>query len=63
MPALVDSKSVAKRFGVSIETVRAWTRQGRIPCIRVNRATVRYSLQEVEKAIEKPIRRNDEVRL
>lgn len=55
MAKLVDAKALARRFGVSVDTVRAWTRQRRIPCLRINRGVVRYSIDAVERAIERPV--------
>ena len=54
MSELVDTKTVAEHLGVTVETVRAWVRQNRIPCIRPSRRTIRFRLCEVERAITKP---------
>ena len=51
MSELVDAHAVAARFGVKVATVYAWTRQGRIPCVRPTRSTIRYLMQEVEGAL------------
>ncbi len=48
---LVDSQALARHFGVGIETVRNWVRDGRVPCIRPTRKTVRFDLAEVERAV------------
>lgn len=58
MTELVDARVVAERFAVKPETVRTWTRQGRIPCIRPTRTTVRYDMADVEKALRRPRTRN-----
>ena len=56
MSNLVDAQTVADRFGVKVVTVLAWTRQGRIPCIRPTQTTVRYSRAKVERALSRPAR-------
>jgi excisionase family DNA binding protein len=48
---LLTSKDLAARFGVSVETVRGWVRDGRIPCIRASRKIVRFRIDEVEDAL------------
>ena len=48
---LFTSKDIAQRFGVKVETVRAWVRDGRIPCIRASRKIVRFRIEEVEAAL------------
>ena len=53
---LADVGKAAKHFGVHPETLRMWVRQGRIPCIRPTRKTIRFDLKEVDKALSKPIR-------
>lgn len=56
MEKLVTAKNIAERFGVTIDTVYSWTRQGRIPCIKPSPGTVRYDLIEVERALHRPPR-------
>ncbi len=51
---LVTADEVAERFGVSVGTVNQWVRQRRIPCIRPTRKTVRFRLDDVERAITTP---------
>lgn len=51
MSKLVDCTVIAERFGVTIETVRAWARQNRIPCVRPTKRTLRFVLDDVERAI------------
>lgn len=51
---LVDARAIAELFHVTVETVRTWTRQGRIPHMRPSRGTVRYSVEAVRAAIERP---------
>lgn len=57
MDKLATAKTVAHRFGVSVETVRAWTRQRRIPCIRPTKGTVRFDLSAVLAALTKQAER------
>ena len=47
---LVDSRELAKYFGVTTETVRRWVRNGSVPCIRPTRETVRFIIAEVERS-------------
>jgi len=56
MSDLIAAQTVADRFSVKLATVLAWTRQGRIPCIRPTQTTIRYSLEEVERALSRPAR-------
>ena len=51
---LVTTRDVAERYGVSVETVQAWVREGRIPHIRPSRKTVRFRFDDVERALTKP---------
>ena len=44
----LKAAEVAAILNVKIATIRKWTSQGRIPCIRLSRRAVRYS----EKAIQ-----------
>lgn len=48
---LVSTKTIANRFGVTVQAVRRWVRDGRVPCYRVSRRTVRFKVSEVERAI------------
>lgn len=54
MSELVDCTAIAKHFGVTAETVRAWARQDRIPCIRPTKRTLRFILEDVERSITQP---------
>ena len=51
---LVNAKTLADLFGVTVATVHTWTRQRRIPCVRPTQATVRYSIEAVEQALVRP---------
>lgn len=52
---LVSSFAIAKRYGVTVETVRRWVRERRIPCVRVSRRTVRFRPDEVERALKQAV--------
>ncbi len=47
----VDVQTVAERFGVTVATVYAWARHGRIPSIRPSKKVAFFKLSDVEKAI------------
>ena len=42
---------VARRYGVTVDTVRAWVRQNRIPHIRVTKRTIRFDIKAIEMAM------------
>jgi excisionase family DNA binding protein len=50
---LATAREIARRYGVTVETVNRWTREGRIPCVRPSRRTVRYALADVEAAVSR----------
>ncbi len=54
--ALVTTEQVASFFGVSVRTVNAWVRDGRIPVVRPSRKTVRFRLSDVEDALTQYVR-------
>ncbi len=58
---LVDATMLAERFVVTVATINAWVREGRIPYIRASRKIVRFVLADVEAALshEPPERRRD----
>jgi predicted site-specific integrase-resolvase len=43
--------ALAERYGVCFETVLRWARQGWLPCERLTAKTLRFDLDEVDKAI------------
>jgi len=47
---------VARALGVSPVTVRNWTKQGRIPALRIGSQTARYDLEEVIEAVRQPVK-------
>lgn len=56
-PSLLTTYDLARRYGVSVATIRRWVRQGRVPFIRASRRVVRFDLVAVENALTKTIAR------
>ena len=54
---LVDAKTVAEHFGVTVATVRTWARRRQIPCIWVSRTTVRFRVEDIERALTRTAHR------
>jgi excisionase family DNA binding protein len=50
-PQRIDAKQLAERLGVSLRTVRTWTKDGRLPSHRVGPKLVRYDPDEVSEAL------------
>lgn len=50
---LLKSDEVADALGVSSKTVGIWTREGRIPSIRITRRAIRYRMSDVLRALER----------
>lgn len=48
---LATTDDVARRFGVTRNTVRKWVRLGIVPFMRASRRVVRFDLDEVERAL------------
>lgn len=51
MDDMIKAKELAKALNVNVETVRRWTRGGKIPYIKLG-ASKRYSLTKVIFALE-----------
>ncbi len=51
-PILVKAGDVANALSVSMRQVGYWSEEGRIPCHRLGKRCVRYSLPDVLKALE-----------
>ena len=51
---LLTSRQIAEQFGVTVDTVRTWVRQGRIPFVRVTRRTIRFDPAQVVAALGHP---------
>ena len=51
MNKFVDSRTIAALIGVSVETIRAWARQGRIPCLRGSQRPMLFDPTEVIDAL------------
>ena len=44
---LLTAEELAERLRVKPDTVRIWTRAGRIPCVRITPKVVRYDVAAV----------------
>ena len=54
---LLTAAQLAEKLGVCIDTVRRWTREGKIPRLRVGAKWTRYKLGEVLKSLEMDLAR------
>lgn len=45
---LLTAEDVAKRLNVHTETVRRWTRDGKLPAVRLPNRAVRFRSEDVE---------------
>ena len=50
---LLTTAEVAKRLGCSTETVLNYAKAGRIPCVRINRNSIRFNWEKVVEALER----------
>jgi len=48
---LITTSELASRLGVTSDTIRKWTREGRIPCLRVGQKTLRFDADAVMAAL------------
>ena len=53
MTELVTAEEVAERLRLRPDTVRRWTREGRIPSIRLSAKVIRFDLDDVEAALRR----------
>ena len=51
MSELLTADELADRLKVRPDTVRSWSRQGRIPAIRITHKVVRFDFDAVVKAL------------
>ncbi len=51
MDVLATTHDVARRYRVTVDTVRTWVRQNRIPYVRITSRTLRYDLDAVDAAL------------
>ena len=49
---LITTSELASRLGVTSDTIRKWARDGRVPCLRVCRKTLRFDAAAVVAALE-----------
>ena len=54
MERLVNSKGLAKRYQVSVETIRSWYRRGWIPALKAGRRPLLFDPREVDAVLRKP---------
>lgn len=45
---LMDVNRVAEILGIHPQSVRRLTRDGKLPCVRISRKVVRYSMEHIE---------------
>jgi len=50
-PRLITTRELARRLGVTSNTIRKWTREGRIPCLRIGQKTLRFDATAVIKVL------------
>jgi len=43
-PLLITADALASLLSVSVRTIRAWQKEGRIPFVKLSRGTVRFSV-------------------
>lgn len=51
MDELLTATQVAKYLSLRPSTIKLWTRDGVIPCIRINSKIIRYDQREVDRAL------------
>jgi excisionase family DNA binding protein len=51
METLLRADELALALNVKLSTIRRWTYERRIPCVRIGRRAVRYRLQDVERVL------------
>ncbi|MBP9224441.1 MAG: helix-turn-helix domain-containing protein [Verrucomicrobiales bacterium] len=49
---LITAAALASLLSVSVRTIRAWQKEGRIPFVKLSRGTVRFSVSSVMEALE-----------
>lgn len=49
MQPLIDRKSAASALAVSERTIRRWTDDGKLPCVRLSPQTIRYKVDDIER--------------
>lgn len=46
-PLVLTPPEAAKALGISVSTLARLTKQGRIPCRRISRRLIRYSIEDI----------------
>jgi excisionase family DNA binding protein len=59
MNGLVTAEQLAGELSLKPGTIKRWTQEGIIPCLRLSGKVVRYDLAEVEKALKKRAKENE----
>ena len=52
---LLSSKEVANLCGVTIHTVCMWSKEGRLPFMKINDRVILHKIEDVEKLLNKKI--------
>ncbi len=52
MSDLITAAELADRLRVKARTIQEWTREGRIPAVRINSKIIRYDPHAVLRALE-----------
>jgi predicted site-specific integrase-resolvase len=48
---LLRAGDLAQTLGLQVATVRRWTYERKIPCVRIGKRAVRYRLRDVERVL------------
>ena len=48
---LMRAEELAQALGLQVATVRRWTYERRLPCVRIGKRAVRYRLRDVERVL------------
>ena len=48
---LLRAEELAQALGLQVATVRRWTYERRLPCVRIGKRAVRYRLRDVERVL------------
>jgi predicted site-specific integrase-resolvase len=51
MGELITSNELGERLRLRPDTIKRWTREGLIPCLKLSGKVIRYDFEDVVKAI------------
>ena len=51
MPRYATTDEIAARYRVTVETIRAWARQGKIPSLRFGHRPLLFDVHEVDRCM------------